>query len=144
APRARSRPRSEFRAAAERKELRAVIRLLEERICEIEAQRAERRVPDQARSGRGAHGRAVGELHATLAEEWSHRRLHDPIDFAGRGGLRLAPIAPDRSGIDEDSAAEAAVFRQEVERILEFEAGAPKHRAADIVVGGPRRDVART
>src|SRR5262249_2386055 len=96
-----------------------------------------------------AHGRTVGELHAALAEEWSRSRRYgrggcnNAVDFAGRRGLRFTPVTPHRSGIDEESAAEAAVFGQEIQRILEFEARAPKHRAADIVVGRARSDVAR-
>ena len=66
------------------------------------------------------------------------------VDFSGCRILRLALVAPHRSGIDEDGATEAGILGQEVERILEFEAGAPIHRTADIVVRRPGRDVART
>src|SRR5258708_29423306 len=62
-PRARPSPKrhsSEIRPAAEAEELGLVVRLLGERLREIEADRAERRGPDQAHASRGADRTGVG------------------------------------------------------------------------------------
>src|SRR5215469_6896102 len=114
-------PPSEFRAAAEREELGAVVGLFEDRIGEIEAQRPEWRIPDDAAAGRGAHRRAVGKLHGAVAIESRGRRSRfwirtrdQTVDFSSRRIRRFSSVAPQRTRIDEYGAAEPAVLRQEI------------------------------
>src|SRR5580700_2593725 len=102
-----------MRSAAEGEELGAVVTLLQDRISEVEAQWAERRIPDDAGAGRHADGGAVGVLHAALANEAALYGVDRAVDFAGRGELGFALVAPHRSGIDEYRAAEAGVLGQE-------------------------------
>ena len=59
--------RSEPRTAAELEPLRTVVRLFQERIGEIETQRAERRIPDQAGADGHARGCAIGVLQGAIA-----------------------------------------------------------------------------
>src|SRR5215472_1859287 len=120
------------------------------RVSEVEAQRAEWRIPDDAGAGRHADRGIVDELHAALTEKrlrgannGSGTGRNEAVDFAGGGDLGLALVAPHRAGIDEHRAAESGILGQEIEWILHLEAGAPVIGAADRVVRGSRRDVAR-
>src|SRR5262249_29045952 len=111
-------PRSEFRAAARREKLGAVVGLLEEWIGKVKAQRPERRIPDDAGAGGGAHRRGVGILQGALAEERRGQpnrrsridRSDLAVDLASSWIRSFTSIAPQGAGIDEYGAAEAAVL----------------------------------
>ena len=128
-------------------ELRAVIPLFHDRIGEVEPQRPEWRGPDDAGADRNARRGRIDVLQAAIAaiERGADRGTRDgAVDFAGLRKLRLAFVTPQRAGIDEQGAFEPGILRQEVERVLHFQTGAPVHRAAERIAGRVRRDVART
>src|SRR3569833_120323 len=134
-----ARLRLELRAAAEPEHLRAVAGLaalravftvLLQRISEVEAQRSERRIPEQTDTDRGAG----------LADAVETRRHR----FTGHVPRRRTLIAPDVTRIGEGRDLDADFLRQEVQRRLEFDAGAPEVRAAKRVVVGAAREIART
>src|SRR3569832_314495 len=133
------RPGSEPGAAAEPEDLRLVAHLvsakpglavLGERIGEVEAQRSERRIPEQA------DARSRADIAKLVEADLYGLTRHVPR----RGAL----IAPQRARIDEGRELDADLLRQEVKRRLRFQAGAPEHRAAERVIERADRHVTRT
>src|ERR1700676_4459868 len=135
-------------AAAELELLHAVKLTFGKRDGIVEAQRTERRGPDQADADRAADrvasiilqsqtgsrvGRIVGGTNAA-----------GRVDFAGQGPVRRPLVVIQAAGIGIDRALQAHSLRQEPERHLQLHRGAPIFGAAERVHRTVRVDVART
>src|ERR1700727_2260250 len=112
----RSGPRSdsELSPAAEHELLHDVILALRDRDRVIEAQRSERRGPDQADTGRGADDIGIVKDHSAITE----MSVDHSVDFAGSGPLRRSLIIPQCPGVRVDTPLQTDVLWQEPERPL--------------------------
>src|SRR5262249_23642143 len=116
--------RSERRAAAEAEELRLVVGLLGDRLGEVEADRTERRAPDQAHAGRRADAAGIGQADVDWVCSRSFRpsccswteMVHTIIGRIKASEIDPSFIAPQRAGIGEDCGLDAELFRHERER----------------------------
>src|SRR5499425_1274816 len=97
------------------------------RVSIVDAQRTERRIPDETRAEGGTDALGVRDRQR-LRQRWKRSR---------------AAIAPQTSGICKCCGLQGDLRRQPWDRRLQFRGGCPVAAAADVVVGGARRDVAR-
>src|SRR6187401_2090896 len=92
----------ESRAAAEAELLHAIVRILGERERVIDADRTERRVPDDARSDRGA------DQHVVRVD--AGERIDRGDLRSGRGEEAGTGVIPDGAGVGEDSDSQSEVL----------------------------------
>src|SRR4051794_8981874 len=119
--------RSELRSAAEPELLNAIVRTLCDRDRIIEPQRTKGRIPNKTCTNGRAYD--VGIVN--------NQR------FAGLRESRWPPIIPKRTGVSINRAADTRVLGYEVERDLEFKAGAPVIGAAERILNGADGNIAR-
>src|SRR5206468_5700019 len=139
-------------ATAKLELLHAVKLTLRKRDCIVEAQRTERRSPDDADAHRGAYHVAVVKLQSrTGSGSGRSRRRHlGRLDATGHVDLtRLRPrrrtlVVEQSACVGIDRALEPDFLRQEPERHLQLERSAPVLGAAERVTRAIRVDVART
>src|SRR5215212_3652344 len=139
-------------ATAELELLHAVKLTLRNRNRIVEAQRAERRSPDEADTHRASDHVAVVKLQscAGAGTGWSRvRRLGRPdatghVDLARLRPRRRPLVVEQSAGVGIDRTLEPDFLRQEPERHLQFERSAPVLGAAECVTRAERIDVART
>src|SRR5215212_7134397 len=138
-------------AAAKLELLHAVKLTLRKRNRIVEAQRTERRSPDDADTHRGAdHVAVVIHQSSTGSGRIGISRRPDTVRV-GRGGefARLRPrcrplIVKESAGVGIDRTLEPDFLRQEPERHLQFERSAPVFGAAKRVTRAEWVDIART
>src|SRR5438034_586432 len=131
---------SKPRAGAEAEALGHVVALLDQRYRVIDAERSERRIPDQAGAGGDARLRgirrpvAVARVAALAAQAARKNRRRK-----GRRSL----VAPHVAGVDEHRGPEARILGNAGDRRLQLGGRARETRAADVVVAGSRGEIPR-
>ena len=109
--------------------LDSIVTLLHQRERIVEAQRTERRVPDQAEADRGADRAGI-------------RGGRERFTGHVKGGRTF--VVHKRANVRENRAFEAGILGQEGERRLRLKAGAPVQRAAQRILVGAGSNIART
>src|SRR6185312_10252277 len=148
----RFRPPLERCATAKLELLHAVKLTLRKRHRIVEAQRTERRSPDDADTHLAADHVAIVRLQSQAGSGQSASRIRrlrrldtaGHVDFARCRPRRRALVVPETAGVGIDRALESDFLRQEPERHLQFERSAPVLGAAERVTRTEGIDVART
>src|SRR5580692_3828908 len=102
---------SELSPAAEHELLRDVKLALRDRDRVIEAQRSERRGPDQTHADRRPDDVGIVVDHSAITE----LSVDQPIDVPGGGPLRRPLVVPQSSGVGVNSTLKTDILRQEPE-----------------------------
>src|SRR5262249_19593403 len=141
-------------AAAKLELLHAVKLTLGEGHRIVEAQRTERRRPDETDTDRAANdvlltilqsqaGPWVGRSECPRRPTWRGDPVIEAIDFVRQSPTRRSLVVPQVASVRIDRALQAHFLGQEPERHLQFDRCTPVLRTAKRVAGPERIDVAR-